>query len=241
MTYKDNSYCFITQNSRCPFLSEKGLCEIITKADDSLLCDVCAMHPRFFIYTQNFELAGLGLSCEKTVEMLLADKKPLFFVTDYSKETASLSTLLHALGYGVSSKELVFSAQIKTSYYERLLQRYAKTNPINQEWIENIAFLQTKITVSESCVQTYLDAHSYDYSKFFQYIAYRVLDKVEPYGIAAVLQYARESVDFIILKSAFMQTFPDNVRLWSEQIEYDTENVDILLSGYTSYILTVNI
>lgn len=38
-----------------------------------------------------------------------------------------------------------------------------------------------------------------------------------------------------------MQTFPDNVRLWSEQIEYDTENVDILLSGYTSYIPTVNI
>lgn len=38
-----------------------------------------------------------------------------------------------------------------------------------------------------------------------------------------------------------MQTFPDNVCMKAEQIEYDTENVDILLSGYTSYIPTVNI
>ena len=44
------------------------------------------------------------------------------------------------------------------------------------------------------------------------------------------MAYARESVDFILLATAFYGDFPEQVRLWSEQIEYDTENVDRLLS-----------
>ena len=44
------------------------------------------------------------------------------------------------------------------------------------------------------------------------------------------MAYSRESVNFILLATAFYGNLPEQVRLWSEQIEYDTENVDRLLS-----------
>ena len=45
-----------------------------------------------------------------------------------------------------------------------------------------------------------------------------------------LIRYARESTDFILMESVLCGDFPENIRRWSEQIEYDTENVDILLT-----------
>lgn len=53
------------------------------------------------------------------------------------------------------------------------------------------------------------------------------------YGIDAVMTYARQSTDFIFMETAVFGDLPENIRRWSEQIEYDTDNTDILLSLIT--------
>lgn len=53
------------------------------------------------------------------------------------------------------------------------------------------------------------------------------------YGIDAVMTYARQSTDFIFMETAVFEDLPENIRRWSEQIEYDTDNPDILLSLIT--------
>ena len=56
-------------DERCPFLCTDGLCELIRRADESILCDICTNHPRFFVMVGDYELAGVGLSCEKSCEL----------------------------------------------------------------------------------------------------------------------------------------------------------------------------
>ena len=60
---------------------------------------------------------------------------------------------------------------------------------------------------------------------------YRQLDKLDAYGPETLIQYARQSTQYIFLKAALTGDPLEAVRRWSEQIEYDTENVGKLLEG----------
>ena len=55
------------------------------------------------------------------------------------------------------------------------------------------------------------------------------LIKFEAYGLDAVRAYARRSTDFIFMETALHGNLEEALRRWSEQIEYDTDNVDWLL------------
>ena len=52
----------LTEDERCPFLQQDGLCELICAFGEDALCDICALHPRFYEVVGSYELAGLGLS-----------------------------------------------------------------------------------------------------------------------------------------------------------------------------------
>ena len=38
----------LTADGNCPFLRPDGLCRLIREGGDDILCDICALHPRFF-------------------------------------------------------------------------------------------------------------------------------------------------------------------------------------------------
>ena len=231
MRRNEETYYWDMKDGKCPFLNNQGLCRIVLEKGEGALCDICAMHPRFFVYAGNFELAGTGLCCEKTVELLLEEEGPLVFVTDYPEEKASLASLLHALGYNVDKKNLTFISSISTTCYEPLLSHYEKTEPINAAWTASLLHIKKHVQEASGRVRQMLaKIPSSHLTRIYQYILYRGLEKAEIYGLPAVMTYARESVDFILLATAFYGDLPEQVRLWSEQIEYDTENVDLLLS-----------
>lgn len=69
-------------NERCPFLNQKGLCDIITNLGEDMLCQICSDHPRFRNYYENFEEIGIGLCCEAAAEII---------ITKQDKSTLSLS------------------------------------------------------------------------------------------------------------------------------------------------------
>ena len=145
MRKNEETYYWDMKDGKCPFLNKQGLCRIVLEKGENALCDICAMHPRFFVYAGNFELAGTGLCCEKTVELLLEEKGSLVFVTDYPEEKASLASLLHALGYKADKKNLIFSPSISTICYEQLLSHYEKTEPINAAWTASLLHMKTHV------------------------------------------------------------------------------------------------
>lgn len=88
---------FIMKDGRCPLLQEDGLCRIIAETGEENLCDICAMHPRFFVENGNFELAGVGLACEESVELLLSNSTPLLFMEDSASPGINGGVSIHFL------------------------------------------------------------------------------------------------------------------------------------------------
>ena len=79
---EDNVNSFVLdKNERCPFLNDRGLCDIIINCGEDALCDICADHPRFRNFFDSRTEIGLGLCCEAATELILSqkDKTKLIF------------------------------------------------------------------------------------------------------------------------------------------------------------------
>jgi len=68
--------CFaLAENDRCPFLNEKGLCDIILNIGEEHLSQICTDHPRFRNYFSDREELGLGLCCEEACRLILSNEE----------------------------------------------------------------------------------------------------------------------------------------------------------------------
>ena len=208
---------------RCPFLCKDGLCELIRRADESILCEICTNHPRFFVTVGDYELAGVGLSCEKSCELLLADTAPLSFRTE-SGEKLSMHELLQCLALPASDEDLCYQAGMTAEDADFVLACMQKTEPIDAAWTAQMEQLCAAPFVAGGEVPQVFD-------RIYQYILYRALEHVPQYGWGTVLSYAQLNADFIYLTCQLTGQLDESIRRWSEQIEYSTENVKILLAS----------
>ena len=58
-------------DDRCPFLKENGLCELILREGEGILCEICREHPRFYTVFPDRTEMGYGLCCEEACRLLL--------------------------------------------------------------------------------------------------------------------------------------------------------------------------
>lgn len=206
---------------RCPFLRGDGLCELIRRADESVLCDICANHPRFFMGLGDYELAGVGLSCEKSCELLLAEEKLLSFRTE-TGEKLSLREVLQRLSLPANDEDLCYQTGLTADDAVFVLDCLQKTEPIDENWTAQLAQLRSEDMELEAEVPQTFD-------RIYQYILYRALEHVPQYGWGTVLSYAQLNTDFIYLHYQLTGELAESTRRWSEQIEYSTENVRLLM------------
>lgn len=222
---------FIMKNGRCPLLRKDGLCRIVAETGEENLCDICAMHPRFFVENGDFELAGVGLACEKSVELLLENAGPLLFIETHTPTPFDFPTLLSSMDFYLPQESLFYTPTMEEHYCRKILDFLSQTDPIDQEWTNRLSALSSPFLPHIEKARAILSsAPVQKLNAVFQYIFYRALEKEPLYGIEAVREYAKQSTDFIFLETAVFGNLPENIRRWSEQIEYDTDNVDILLS-----------
>lgn len=66
---------------RCPFLNEQGLCEMILRYGERMLCQICRDHPRFRNYWSDRVEMGLGLVCEEAGRLILSRDTPMQLIT----------------------------------------------------------------------------------------------------------------------------------------------------------------
>ncbi len=218
----DTAHFRLTEEENCPFLRPDGLCDVILALGEDALCDICALHPRFYELIGPYELCGLGLSCEAVCELLLDLSHPLTFLCEETGEELSLPALLSRLGFDASEKALTFTP---VEDMHAMLRRLEKTEPIDEAWTRRLGEIRQKIT---SGIPAIPEGEIYD--RMLRYILYRTAEKIPEAGLSAVLAFGRESVSFIALEDALFGFDAEHLRRWSEQIEYSTENVDFLLS-----------
>ena len=214
----------LTEDGRCPFLQQDGLCELIRSFGEDALCDICALHPRFYEVVGSYELAGLGLSCEAVCDLLLAEKGELTLRCEETGDELTFSSLLKSLDLEVGDPALRFTP---TENLDGVLLHLEQTEPIDAAWTEELGILREAVKNGPA---PELPAGP-RYDRMLQYIVYRGLEHAETTGWPAVLRYAREAVSFVALQDALYGADPEHLRRWSEQIEYSTENVELLLNA----------
>ena len=212
----------LTEDERCPFLKQDGLCELICALGEDALCDICALHPRFYELAGPYELAGLGLSCEAVCDLLLADEGELTLRCEETGEKITLSSLLKTVGWEAGEDALRFTP---TADPEGMLLRLEQTEAIDAAWTEELSVLCKAVKTGP--LPHIPTGPRYD--RMLQYILYRSIEHAETAGWQTVLDYAAEGVSFAALQDALYGADPEHLRRWSEQIEYSTENVDLLL------------
>lgn len=226
----DGTHAFhLTVDEHCPFLREDGLCRLIREIGEEALCEVCTMHPRFFIMSGTVELAGFGLACEKAVELLLSADS-LRLRAEGESQSFDFGALLAFLGKAVPREWLLPPARLTLAQFSFLLAQMKDTEPIDDVWPQQLTALRLDCHKLLPRYAKLLAAQGAEAAeKLISYILYRQLDKAERYGMEALCRYARFNVVFIYLLAAETQDLPEAVRRWSEQIEYDEENTARLI------------
>ena len=215
----EGAHFLLTADERCPFLLADGLCEMIVRLGEDALCDICALHPRFYEDLGETELCGLGLSCEAVCALLLESMEPLRFLDDESGATLTMPELLSSLGLEAEAESLCFDGEKPSASW---LARLAETEAIDERWPGELAALRAVLPGLTLPL-------GLRYDRILQYLLYRQLERAEETGMDALLRYAREGTAFVAAWDAAEGFDPEHLRRFSEQIEYSTENVDILL------------
>ena len=245
MTVDDEGYYFMFSDKppTCPLLREDGLCRVVLELGEDSLCDTCHMHPRFYKYIEDLELCGVGLSCEESVEKLLATEgdQLLFTIEDDDGEFTAedhpvLENIFDLLALGINPAICQFTLNHSIHYCQELVTVYKKTEPIDEEWTKQLAHLEAMLSSTmASTTMDLLKADTIDVSalnKVYQYILYRQIDMLAEYSLESLVRYAFDATVFIALLTHQFGNLPEQIRRWSEQIEYDEDNVAFLFNEY---------
>jgi len=72
-------HIFRLKNGKCPFLTDKKLCEIHAAIGEENLCRTCALYPRHVEEFGDRREMGLGLSCPEAARLIMAHTEPITF------------------------------------------------------------------------------------------------------------------------------------------------------------------
>ena len=216
----DGAHFVLTEDGRCPLLRPDGLCELICALGEDALCDICALHPRFYEDVGDTELCGLGLSCEAVCALLLGSEEPLRFLDEESGALLTMEELLWRLGLECDTTRLSYGGEKPSDAF---LARLAETEAIDADWPAELAALCAALPGLPSPLPA-----GPRYERIEQMLLYRQLDRAESVGLEALLDYAHESTAFVAACDALYGPDAEHLRRWSEQIEYSTENAEIL-------------
>ncbi|WP_282002747.1 flagellin lysine-N-methylase [Veillonella denticariosi] len=239
---KGSHFVFTDKEPYCPLLNEQGLCRVVLELGEEGLCETCHMHPRFYKYIEDLELCGVGLACEASVELLEREVLQFTIKDDDNEfdtdETITLLNVFQLLGLDLDPDLLRYKPTPGADYYANLLSLYKTTEPIDATWTAQLNDLSADIPTLVDTVTNYVKANGktqYDatfFNKVYQYILYRQIDMLADHSLEALFDYAKDGTEYILMSGAINGKPLQQVARWSQQIEYDEDNVELLLQHY---------
>ena len=220
------------EDERCPFLQQDGLCRLICELGEDSLCDICALHPRFFNDYPGRREAGLGLCCEEAARLLTEGEGPLRFLTESDGEGDETPTPLLKL------REKIFTiladeTQTLTARMDGALGLLGQRLPafdgeataaffltlerMDESWTALLKKLEPTPQLEPRLSRT-------RYARLAAYLVYRHFAAAESEVEAARrLQFCFHAVRLVC---ALEPHSSDALRLFSAEIEYSDENVE---------------
>ena len=237
-----SAHFILGEDESCPFLRKDGLCEMIQTLGESALCEICAEHPRFYnCYPGRLE-KGLGACCEEAARLIREGSESirLLYENDAPSEpdTPSVIALRDKLFSLLSDASLSFSDRLRTA--GRLFGQefggfdasaaaafYGTLERMDDQWTEMLNTLESFRVENEF----YLSLDNICYERIAEYFLFRhSADAYDAEDAAARFVFAILSTE-IICALDISGYSADSLRLYSAEIEYSDENVELILEA----------
>lgn len=240
------------EGERCPFLNERGLCELIIYGGERELCQICADHPRFRSFLPSRTEIGLGLCCEAAGELILGWREPVAWIAsgepeEEDEEERYLLSLRENVFALAQDREL--SLRTRMEAILRLCGSGVDTDPLNwigfyrrlerleESWDDVLDAVESRgANGGEASFLTYMQGRETEYEQLLVYFLYRhFLTAYDDGDVAGKAAFAVLSVRFLMRWGAALHekqgafSFADQVecaRRYSGEIEYSQENLD---------------
>lgn len=229
-------------DERCPFLNDRGLCELILELGEVALCDICTEHPRFYNEFSARTEYGVGMCCEAAAELLLSGTEHLSFVCEDDGENEPeeeaevfalrdrIFDILYSDGPFIDRMSAAAEAAgIKlpetdiSSWTEMLLG----LERLDETWTEKLAGLRS---FDAKGLEEALDDIRYE--RIAAYFLFRYFASIEAEKRGAVLCFAFLAAAIICALDMRFGRDSEHLRLFSSEIEYSDENVGRILDKF---------
>ena len=235
------AHFILGENERCPFLNDENLCELIIEGGEGLLCQICYDHPRFYNDMQGATEKGVGLSCEAAAALILTKSEPFYLISnsgelpqnDFYEQRGKIFSILQD-----RAKPLVDRISEVLDFVGAYLPAdvdwiglYKKLERLDPIWGEHLDRLsEIKYSIPENL--------EIAFEQLICYFFYRHLS-----GALYDFMYT-ERVQFAVLscfmisslcKNKTLDELCDISRMYSAEIEYSDENIEILLEALEKY------
>lgn len=249
----ETSHFCLKEDERCPFLNEKGLCDIIINLGTEALCQICDDHPRYRNFYSDREEIGVGMSCEAAAVLILSQQKKTQLVTLFDadevlwdEESEFLKIRQKLWDLLQNRKKTVDSRTEDVLAYCGITER--KKTP--QQWVQIYRRLERLDNVWDTVLDSIENAENAllelkedvlqtAFEQLLHYFTYRHLaDSLDDGRFAARVQFAVQSYRMIKWAAALhfnrygsidIETLAEIARIYSAEIEYSTDNIDALL------------
>ncbi len=236
--FNENPHFILDKNERCPFLNRQGLCDIITNLGENMLCQICADHPRFRNFYDDFTEIGLGLCCEAAAEIILANKEKVSLNLNKEIREIPIIKFRENLFHILQDREFPIDCRI-----ENMLNLIGAKMPTDIDWYAvfndlekldenwnkylfrikngiNCAAKDNSLDTAYEQLTVYLIFRHFTDCRYDERIKERVLYVALIYKIIKTMNISNTVEDFIEI-----------ARLYSCEIEYSDENINIILSN----------
>lgn len=238
----------LCDGGRCPFLTECGLCRIISELGEEYTSVICREHPRFYHRIGERIEGGIGASCEEAARVILtSDDYDSLICLNKEKVDAPDETDMDTLGareeiYGIlKDRETPYSTRL-----DKIRKKYSLPKELHtaDEWQQIFSELElldpshkelfSVGRASDGCYSVYSE-------RFLAYLIFRHA------SVAEHRDGLRARVAFCLLLTEMLDSFVSRgvrsevqiveaARIISEEIEYSEYNCSSLILEIESII-----
>jgi len=242
----EEPHFILTEEGRCPFLNSDNLCEIICQLGENALCNICSDHPRFRNFYDFGVEIGLGLCCEAACDLILNDKSSFRLDVigehegnEYDESFESLKQCRDAIFELLNESEPLYtiidninnffkldSVNPNTLYWSNVFQSLER---LDDSWSEVLERLKD-CTAQIGDINT--DDLLIEEKNLLKYFIYRHFINIAfDRGTDAGIHFCLLSVYIIHNLAVSRDDIADIARMYSAEIEYSDENIDMILNA----------
>ena len=251
--------CFRLQGDeeRCPFLNERGLCDLILTLGEDALCQICTDHPRFRHFDLDRTEVGLGLCCEAAAQLILLQEEPTVLqaiaddgaVEETDPDELALRHLRDELFSLMQDRSrcaeeraealcAFAGASLNDFDWQRWIPFLLKLERLDEHWADQLLSIK-----DAPCGAPRLPHLQKPLEQLMVYFLYRHLHGALEDGNARgrILLCALMWLIVARLWEQHPQDIAECARLCSSELEYSEDNIDALLSEIDSAFFAKNL